>query len=274
VVVSGPLFQSGEAAEFYSPIIQDPVTSGSRFFGMNHVWRTKDDGGNQAFLEANCPEFTASAADPNCGDWEKLDGLSLTTSSRGTRAGGATAALTRSSSDSSTLWAATSAGRVFISTNADADPAGAVSFTRLDTLDPSSPGRFVTGIAVDPADANHAWISYDGYSAATPTTPGHVFEVHYDPVAGTASWTNVDPLNGISGGGDLPVTAIARDDKTGDLYAATDFGVARLPFGSATWQVAGTGLPIVEVAGLTISSSARRLYAATHGRSAWALALP
>ncbi len=274
VVVSGPLFQSGEAAEFYSPIMQDPVVGGTRFFGMNHVWRTKDNGGDQAFLEANCSEFTTSAANPACGDWVALDGLSLTTASRGTRAGGATAALARRTSDTSTLWAATSTGRVFISTNADADPNMAVTFTRLDTLDPNAPGRFVSGIVVDPANPNHAWISYSGYSAATPTMPGHVFDVLYDPVAGTATWTNLDPLNGVSGGGDLPVTGLARDDKTGDLYAATDFGVARLPSGTQTWQIAGTGLPVVEVAGLTISVSGRRLYAATHGRAVWALALP
>jgi hypothetical protein len=74
--------------------------------------------------------------------------------------------------------------------------------------------------------------------------------------------------------GDLPVTDLVRDDLTGDLYAATDFGVLRLPSGTSTWVVAGTGLPMAEVPGLTIVPSARVLYAATHGRSAWSLALP
>lgn len=273
VVVSGPLANAKETAPFYSAIIEDPVVSGTRFFGMNHVWRTLDNGGDQAFLEANCPEFTTSFAQPGCGDWVPLGTDTLTDSATGTRGGGAVIALARSSSDSSTLWAATNAGRVFISSNANATPETAVSFTRLDTLSSASPGRFVSGIAVDPANPNHAWISYSGYSAATPTTPGHVFDVLYDPVAGTATWTDIDPANGISGGGDLPVTAIARDDATGDLYAATDFGVARLAAGTTTWTVP-PGLPIVEVAGLSISSQGRRLYAATHGRSVWALALP
>ncbi len=48
----------------------------------------------------------------------------------------------------------------------------------------------------------------------------------------------------------------------------------RLPFGTTTWVVAGSGLPMVEVAGLTIVPSSRVLYAATHGRSAWKLTLP
>jgi len=47
-----------------------------------------------------------------------------------------------------------------------------------------------------------------------------------------------------------------------------------LPLGASAWSVAGGGLPMVEVAGLTIVPSQRVLYAATHGRSAWSLALP
>ncbi len=65
-----------------------------------------------------------------------------------------------------------------------------------------------------------------------------------------------------------------RDDVTGDLYAASDFGVMKLANAKTTWTVAGTGLPMVEVAGLTIVPSARILYAATHGRSAWSFQLP
>ena len=52
------------------------------------------------------------------------------------------------------------------------------------------------------------------------------------------------------------------------------FGVMKLPHGTTTWVVGGAGLPMVEVAGLTIVPSARILYAATHGRSAWSLQLP
>src|SRR5205809_6298513 len=44
--------------------------------------------------------------------------------------------------------------------NANADPASSVSFTRLDSLAANDPNRFVSSIYVDPANANHAWISY------------------------------------------------------------------------------------------------------------------
>jgi hypothetical protein len=95
-----------------------------------------------------------------------------------------------------------------------------------------------------------------------------VFSVSWSGT-GTATWTDISynlP--------DFPITSVVRDDNNGDLYASSDFGVMRLPFGTTTWVVAGTGLPQVEVAGLTIVSSARKLYAATHGRSAWQLTLP
>ena len=279
VIASGPIVASGESSQFYSPIIPDPVSAGTIFQGSLSVWRTQDWGGNQAFLEANCPEFTTSGADPNCGDFVQIGpagATNLTASAadyRGmTRAGGNVAALARASSDAATLWAATTTGRLFVSKNADA-AAGSVTYTRLDSLAANSPGRFISGISVDPADPNHAWITYSSYSAITPATPGHVFSVTYNQGAGTATWTNLDGLGGPAFP-DFPATGVAFDSGSGDLYVSNDWGVLRLPNGSSNWEVAGTGLPMVEVAGLTITPGARKLYAATHGRSAWQLTLP
>jgi hypothetical protein len=171
------------------------------------------------------------------------------------------------------MWAATTTGRVFISTNADA-AAGSVTYTRLDTLPSATaaPGRFVSGIVIDPANPNHAWITYSGYNFNTPSQPGHVFEVTYNPATPDATWTSLDNPGGTAFP-DFPATAIARDSN-GDLYVANDFGVMLLANGSTSWATAGTGLPMVEVAGLTIVPSARVLYAATHGRAAWKLTLP
>src|SRR5205814_8822050 len=162
-----------------SPVIADPVNPGTNFQGSLSVWRTQDWAGNQAFLEANCPEFTTSSANQACGDFVRIGpaGATSLTASAGdyrgtTRAGGNVAAVARGS-DTSTLWAATTTGRVFISKNADTTNTS-VTYTRLDTLDGNSPGRFVSTIFVDPANANHAWISYSSYSSLTPTTPGHI----------------------------------------------------------------------------------------------------
>jgi hypothetical protein len=272
VVISGPLF--AETSAFYKPIIADPVVAGTIFVGEQSVWRTQDWGGDQTYLETNCPEFTTSGSDPLCGDFVIIgDGIpstQLTSALWGDRSLGTVAAVVRSSTDSSTMWAATSTGRVFFSSNADA-AAGSVVWERLDSSSSVDPNRFVSGITIDPANSNHAWIVYSSYSALTSATPGHVFEVTRSSPS-TATWTSLDSPGGTPFP-DFPATGIARDSN-GDLYVSNDWGVLVLANTSTSWVPAGTGLPNVEVAGLTIVPSARVLYAATHGRSAWRLRLP
>lgn len=279
VIASGPIVASGEGAQFYAPIIADPVSAGTIFQGSLSVWRTQDWAGNQAFLEANCPEFFTSGADPSCGDFVQIGptgATDLTASAadyRGTTlAGGNVAAVARGTSDTSTLWAATTTGRVFISKNADTTNSS-VTYTRLDSLAANSPPRFVSTIFVDPADSNHAWISYSSYSSLTPSTPGHIFSVRYNPGPGTATWTSLDG-SGATAFPDFPATSVAFDSVTGDLYASNDWGVLKRASGSSDWNVAAPGLPMVEVNGIVIATNARKLYAATHGRSAWVLNLP
>jgi len=280
VIASGPIAATEPSgAQFYAPIIADPLVGGTIFEGSLSVWRTQDWAGNQAFLEANCPEFSTSGANPACGDFVRIGpsgATNLTASSadyRGTsRSGGNVAAFARTRANAGTLWVATTTGRVFISSNADA-AAGSVTFTRLDTLPSATgaPGRFVSSIFLDQTNANHAWISYSGYSSLTPAQPGHVFDVTYNPKTNDATWVSLD--GGTGPMGDLPVNAIVRSSR-GDLFVATDYGVLRLAKGSTSWTVAGTGLPQVEVAGLTLVNGSHVLYAATHGRSIWALKIP
>jgi hypothetical protein len=278
VIISGDIAASPESSNFYVPIIADPHPdrAGTIFEGSQSVWRTKDWGGDRDYLEANCPEFYVSGADPDCGDFVRIGNPSDLTGAGygGDRTNCCVAALARTRSDKNTLWAATNGGRVFITHNSDAG-ASSVQWTRLDSLATNDPGRSITSIFVDPNNSNHAYISYTGYNFNTPTTPGHVFSVMYNPGAGTATWTMMDGTSLA----DLPVTSVVYDWVLDDLYASTDFGVLRLSHenmenGSNTWTVAATGMPNVEVAGLTIVPGDRKLYAATHGMSAWLVNLP
>src|SRR4029079_11267714 len=142
VIISAPIISSPESAFFYPPIIADPHPSnaGSIYQGSQSVWRTQDWGGNQATLEANCPEFTTSAAQPGCGDFVQI-GPPGSTDLTGTAYGadrvgacaagvGCVAAIERASSDTNTLWVATGTGRLFISKNANA-AAGEGAYNRL-----------------------------------------------------------------------------------------------------------------------------------------------
>ncbi|MCW2498331.1 MAG: hypothetical protein JWN87_7 [Frankiales bacterium] len=266
--ISDPLLASGEAASFYTPFLADPRKGGTAFDGLQHVWRTTDHGGDQAYLEKHCNEFTGdfNPAFP-CGDWVPL-GQDLTGTGFGAdkRVGDYVVAITRSARDDGTMWVGNRRGRLFLTRNADAADPAAVSFTRLDSN--ATPHRFVSGIAVDPKDSSHALVTYSGYDAYDPTTPGHVFDVRVSP-AGTATFTD------LSGDlGDLPITGVALDPSSGTAYLGTDFGVLAQanPKAGGSWA-AVPGLPIVAVYGLTVDPVKRLVYAATHGRGVWAAKL-
>lgn len=266
--VSDPLDASGEAASFYVPLITDPKVAGTIFVGLQHVWRTTDNGGSQAYLDQHCNEFTGDFK-ATCGDWVPLGGTSASTDLTGPafgadKGGSYVVATTRASSDNNTLWSATRLGRLFISKNADATDASTVTFNRIDTA--AQPARFISGIAVDPKNANHAYVTYSGYNAYTQATPGHVFDVTYNPTTGKATWKDIS--NDL---GDMPVTGVAYSSLDHGLFISTDFGVLRKHGNS--WVPAAPGLPMVAVYGLTISPKGNILYAATHGRSAWRLSL-
>jgi hypothetical protein len=280
--ISDPIFgRTGN--QFYVAIITDPVVHRTMFAGSgttsgtntNTVVRTKTQGmGSMTLAEfrQHCNELTGDFTVP-CGDWAPLGTTPLTAAGWGDRAGGSMAAVERATTDTSTLWAATTLGRVFITSNADADPASSVAFVRLDSLAANDPDRYVTGIFIDPDNENHAWISYSGFSAATPATPGHIFSVTYNPGNGTATWTSLDGSLG-----DLPLTDVVQDEDTGDLYVSSDFGVLKSDGGP--WTMAAPGMPNVEVAGLTYVPGSgpghhadRIIYAASHGLGAWKLQL-
>jgi hypothetical protein len=269
IFVGGGQMGTDPGSNFYSPVISDPVVSGTMFAGSGvTAYRTKTFGiGNRTVEEAaaQCNEWFGTGPGSACGDFARLGPTPLTSAAWGDRAGPAVAAIERTTADTSTAWAATSTGRVFISRNVDADPASAVTWTRIDD-DTTTPNRFVSSIYVDPTDGNHAWISYTGYGSNTPAAPGHVYEVTFDPATGTSTWQDLSHDLG-----DMPITDLVRDDVTGDLYAGTDFGPIRLATGTTTWTRSAPGMPNVEITGLVVLPQERILYAATHGLGAWRL---
>ncbi len=263
--ISDPLLNSGETASFYTPFTADPVVGGTVFDGLQHVWRTTDNGGDEAYLQAHCNELTGDFSQP-CGDWQPLGGghgdLSSTYWGSRTDTGNYVVAIERATSDQSTMWAATRYGRVFLSQNANAANPDDVTYQRIDQV-LNLPQRFVSGIAIDPADPHHVFISYSGYSAYR--HGGHVYEVHWNPKSGTGTARNLNYDLG-----DQPVTDVIYSPTTKALFASTDFGVLTLAAGDTSW-VATQGLPSVAVYGMTLSPSTKKLLAATHGRGIWQL---
>jgi hypothetical protein len=252
----------------------DDVNPDTQFTAFQHVWRTKSNGGNQAALEASC-RFVGGSAAASCGDWVPLGvafpfpaGSTPESASRrpgdltadafgSDRAGGIVVAAERSPLDGGTLWAATSTGRLFVAKNADANGPD-VAFTRIDT--PVMPNRFVTRIVADRSDVNAAFISYSGFNALTPSTPGHVFRIAFNPSSRTATFVSLDRDLG-----DLPINTLAVDPERGDVYAGTDFGPLVLRRGATSWELAGIGFPEALMVDLKFVPGQRVLVAATHG---------
>jgi hypothetical protein len=287
VVIGGPIASAVEFSQLYTPALADPhpAAASTIFSTAFHVWRTQDWGGSQAFLEANCPEFTTSFTNPACGDFVPLGGPAGGDNAGdlggafygplGDRYGGSVSVIERTTANTNVAWAANSTARIYISTNINTNPASSVIWNRLDgngvSTAANSPTRYPTGIAINPANTFQAWVTYSGYNSNTPNQPGHIFRVTWTG-AGLATWTNIS-----SNLPDIPLTSVVYDPVTGDLYASSDFIVWRLApnqqFGQSMWDVAGIGMPLVEVPKLTINPTSGFIYAATHGLGAWRMPL-
>jgi len=194
VISSAPIVNSGEAVGFYWPQVGDPnPVSGTPPDLLGRAARLANPGVRRGacgqtsrrtrhqtitFYETNCPEFVTSGSQDGCGDYRPLGGPycvgaaqcvnasgDLTGTVYGSdRTGGSISWLARDGADHGTLWATTSAGRIFVTHNADtADPA-TVLWHRIDKrqITEALPER---DLRSTPGDTGHAWVTYSGYNA-------------------------------------------------------------------------------------------------------------
>jgi photosystem II stability/assembly factor-like uncharacterized protein len=126
---------------------------------------------------------------------------------------------------------------------------------------------YVSSVAFDPANPAIAYATYSTFG-----------DVHvWKSVNGGASWT---PLDGTGDGHlpDVPAHSVVVDPAHSDhLYIGTDLGVFSSLDGGQHWMVENTGFANVSTEFLTVRTGpgdARTLWAFTHGRGAWRVALP
>ncbi len=288
------VFYGNELNAFIGVANDDTVHPHWLWSAREHVFRSTNQGRNPLLTKQthreHCNVWYGDAdVDDNgvyepakdiCDDWRPLGDPGpngrLTAPVHGTKAGSYTSVV-EPAWDGNTIWAATGAGRVWISKNADNPNPAAVTFDRLDD-DPTAtntPPRFVSAIYVDPKDSNHAWVVYSGFNAKTPATPGHVFEVRYVP--GASTFELLDGNEPRDRMGDIPATSVAVSDS-GTIYVGTDYGCVASK-GDGSWRQCGSGLPRMPVADLIYVRDQMRppyrgkekLYAATHGQGVWEL---
>ena len=149
----------------------------------------------------------------------------------------------------------TTSGRVF-TTNA------ATTLTTPVTWPSAQPRQgYVSSVAVDPVNPLIAYATYSTYDFGT--NVGHVFKT----VDGGATWSRIDPTLP-----DMPVhSVVPHPTEPNTLYIGTDLGVFVTVDGGGNWMRENTGFANVIVEHLELNNG--RLFAFTHGRSAWSVAL-
>lgn len=129
------------------------------------------------------------------------------------------------------------------------------------------PGRYVSGLAFSPNNANTLYVTYSGFDEGTPSHSGHLFKTT-NALAGTPTWTNISPPV------DLPNNCLAIDPNfPGTIYVGADLGIWNTTDGGGSWTHYGPadGMPNVAVYDLRMNSSSQ-ITAFTHGRGAYLFA--
>jgi hypothetical protein len=187
------------------------------------------------------------------GAWTPISG-DLSVSSGTAVVYGTISTLAISKADTSLYLAGTDDGRVWRSPNAG----GA-----WQDITAGLPGRYVTRVVADPGNPQRVYVAHSGFG----------LDLH-DPRVFTSTDRGTTWLS-ISGNlPDAPVNDLVVDESLpGVLYAGTDLGVfVTLDLGG-TWFPLGGGMPMQPVWDLELHQASRQLFAFTHGRSAWKLAL-
>jgi hypothetical protein len=145
---------------------------------------------------------------------------------------------------------------------------GGATWTRF--TDPALPTRWVTHVAVDPTNAQKAYVTYSGLRNAD--NNAHVLRT----TDGGAHWTDIS--------GNLPMAptqdVVVDPLNPNRVFVASDLGVFTANVAKAgsqnptvKWYRLGNGLPRAPVNDLEYQASTNTLYAATYGRSIWSLQL-
>ena len=218
--VAGPW--DGEPANWcQAPLVVDQNQPNTLLAGTHRVWRTSD----------------------SAESWTALSG-DLTN-------GGHLRAIAVAEGASNTIYAGSSDGQVYVTTDA-------VTWNLRNT---GLPAEEIPDILLDPDDWQTAYLCTDRANGD---------RVFFTDDAGV-TWQNVtgDLISGVRA---MSLTVDFRPD-TPRLYLGTDYGVYASLDQGATWVKADQGLPNLAIYDISIDFTNSLLVAGTHGRGVWRAAL-
>jgi len=217
---------AGERRNWDMPFLLSAFDPLRHYTGTYRVYRVENGGGNTWFPIS--PDLT--------------DGLIFGNTFH------TISAIDESPQDSNILYAGTSDGNVWVSTDFGSN---------WNNISQTLPDRYVTSVIASPTDSSAAFVAHSGYKY------NEFFpHIHKSSDYG-ASWTDIS--------GNLPPLAIndicayPTDDDI--LFVATDGGVYGTQDGGANWSRIGDNMPMVIVYDLEIEPTTQTLIAGTHGRS-------
>ncbi|HEX8029965.1 MAG TPA: hypothetical protein VF491_15940, partial [Vicinamibacterales bacterium] len=136
------------------------------------------------------------------------------------------------------------------------------------TLPASMPNRYISGVAIDPADAGGAtaYLGFNGFSRRWIEGPGAGLGHLWKTTDGGATWNDVS--------GNLPDVPVNDVLLVGtQIVLATDLGVVVSSDGGAHWSRLAANLPYTTAMDVHLGPD-NRIYVATHGRGIWSIAKP
>lgn len=213
-----------EPTNWSTPVVMDPNDSRVLYYGTNRVYRTTNGAGSWQPISAN-----------------------LSLQKTGSRLGTVTT-IAVAPSNSQVIYAGTDDSQVWVTKDAG------LNWTEVSQ---ALPYRWVTRIAVDPADENTAYVTFSGLKWNSPQP--HVFRT----ADMGATWQDIS-----SNLPDAPVNTIVVDPVYSNfLYVGTDVSAYYSADQGGNWHSFGEGLPMVSVYDLFVHPTERILVAGTHGRS-------
>ena len=234
-----------DRAEFYVPWVMNKANPNQLFLGTYRLYRTDN----------------AEAASGGDVHWDAIS-PDLTTGCTGTAPNGARGCFISAvgvADGGDAVYTGSDDGKVFVSP----DAVTSATPTWRDVTASNLPNRPVSQIAVDRSNWRVAYLSYAGFSAATPTNAGHVFKT----TNGGTTWTDIS-----SDLPDLPTNSVVLDPSfPNTIYAGTDIGAYVTTDGGGSWSRLGTAMPKVAAWQLDFDPSHRLLLDGTHGRGAYSI---
>jgi len=224
-ILSGITY-STDRKNWCTPVVMDPTTSSTLYYGSQRLYKTINKGTNWTPISTDLTKgiFVGSSV------YATISAIAV------------------SKSNSNVVYVGTDDAKVWRTIDGG---------TTWNDLSSGLPDRYVTRIAVDPLDAQKAFVTFSGYKHNDPLA--HVFKT----TDGGSSWQDIS-----SNLPNAPVNDVIIDPQLPNvLYVATDVGVYYTLDLGINWDILGDQLPNVPITDLTLHNPTRYLVAATYGRS-------